>query len=227
MTTRSATLLPLLPSGTALGARGRALWRRLEQLTVYVPVVLMALLALASYWLLRSTPQVPVPVAKAPPQHIPTDVMRGFSVRTYGPGGVLKSEVFGREARLYPDDGSMEIDDSRLRNISPQGVVTTSVARRVWANSAQDEFVLTGNAVVVREAARLPDGENLQRLEFRGEHLHVYSTTRQVTSDQPVLLIRGDSRMTANQLTYTEDGPNRVAVLTGRVRATLVGQARR
>lgn len=224
MAIESATLLPMLPSGTVMRARGRALWRKLEQLTVYVPVVLMALLALASYWLLRSTPEVPVPVAKAPPQHVPTDVMRGFSVRTYGPGGVLKSEVFGREARLYPDDGSMEIDDSRIRNISPQGVVTTSVAQRVWVNSAHDEFVLTGNAVVVREAAALPSGEKLERLEFQGPHLHVHSTTRRVRSDQPVLLIRGDSRMTANQMTYTEDDHNRVAVLTGRVRATLVGR---
>ena len=32
--------------------------RRLEALMVYAPVVLMGLLALASYWLLRATPEV-------------------------------------------------------------------------------------------------------------------------------------------------------------------------
>lgn len=218
--TSTTALLPVPAPRPA----GRAVWRTLERLTVYVPVLLMALLALTSYWLLRATPVIPVPVAKAPPQHIPTDVMRRFSVRTYGPGGVLKSEVFGQEARLYPDDGSMEIDDSRIRSIDAQGVVLNSVARRVWSNAAQNEFVLKGDAVVVREAAVLSNGEKRERLEFQGQHLHVFSATRHIVSDQPVVLIRGLHRISANQMDYTEQGQERVAVFTGRVRATLAGR---
>lgn len=65
---------------------GHVLLRTLERMTVYVPVLLMGLLALASYWLLRSTPEAPVPVAKAAAQHIPTDIMRRFAVRTYRAG---------------------------------------------------------------------------------------------------------------------------------------------
>lgn len=193
-------------------------------MSVYVPVLLMGLLALASYWLLRATPETPAPVAKAAPTHIPTDVMRRFAVRTYGPGGALKSEVFGQEARLFPDDGSMEIDQSRIRRIDEQGVVTTALAQHAWTNAAHDEFVLQGDAVVVREAAALPTGEKLERLEFQGQHLHVYSVTRRVVSEQPVVLIRGANRITANQMVYTEQRHERVAVLTGRVRAVLVGR---
>lgn len=204
--------------------KGQVLLRTLERLSVYVPVLLMGLLALASYWLLRSTPETPAPVAKAAPQHIPTDVMRRFAVRTYGAGGALKTEVFGQEARLYPDDGSMEIDQSRIRSTDPQGVVTTALARHAWINSAHDEFVLKDDAVVVREATALPTGEKLERLEFQGQHLHVYSATRRVVSEQPVVLIRGGNRITANQMDYTEHGRERVALLTGRVRAMLVGR---
>jgi hypothetical protein len=43
-------------------------------------------------------------------------------------------------------------------------------------------------------------------------------------SEQPVVLIRGGNRITANQMDYTEQGRERVAVLTGRVRALLVGR---
>lgn len=203
---------------------GHVLLRTVERMTVYVPVLLMGLLALASYWLLRSTPEAPAPVVKAAPQHIPTDIMRRFAVRTYGPGGALKSEVFGQEARLYPDDGSMEIDHSRIRSINLQGVVTTALAQRAWSNAAHDEFVLKGNAVVVREAAVLPGGERLDRLEFQGQHLHVFSAARRLVSEQPVVLIRGGNRITANQMDYTEQGRERVAVLTGRVRAQLAGR---
>lgn len=204
--------------------RSHVLRHTVERLSVYVPVLLMGLLALASYWLLRSTPETPVPVVKAAPQHIPTDVMRRFAVRTYGPGGALRSEVFGQEARLYPDDGSMEIDQSRIRSINPQGVVTTALSQHAWTNAAHDEFVLKGDAVVVRDAATLSTGEKLERLEFQGQHLHVYSATRRVVSEQPVVLIRGTNRITANQMDYTEHGRERVAVLTGRVRALLVGR---
>ena len=34
-----------------------------DQITVYLPVLLMGLLALASYWLLRATPPPPEPAA--------------------------------------------------------------------------------------------------------------------------------------------------------------------
>lgn len=207
--------------------RAHVLRRTLERLSVYVPVLLMGLVALASYWLLRSTPMAPASVAKAAPQHVPTDVMRRFAVRTYGPGGALKSEVFGQEARLYPDDGTMEIDHSRIRGISPQGVVTNSRAARTWTNAAHDEFVLQGDAVVVREATVLPSGEKLERLEFQGQHLHVFSAQRRVVSEQPVLLIRGGNRIAANQMDYTEHGRERVAVLSGRVRAVLAARQTR
>ena len=203
---------------------GPTLFRALERLSVYVPILLMALMALTSYWLLRATPQTPVAVAKAPPEHVPTDVMRRFSVRTYGPGGALRSEVFGQEARLYPDDGSMEIDQSRIRSISPQGVATTALAKHAWTNAANDEFVLKGDAVVVREAATLPSGEKLERLEFQGQHLHVYQATRRIVSDQPVVLIKGGNRITANRLDYTERDGSGEALLSGRVRAMLPGR---
>lgn len=218
--TSTAARLPL----PASRRRRHVLLRTVERLSVYVPVFLMGLVALASYWLLRSTPEVSAPIAKAAPEHVPTDVMRRFAVRTYGPGGALRTEVFGQEARLFPDDGSMEIDQSRIRSIHPQGVVTTALSQHAWTNAAHDEFVLKGNAVVVREAISLPSGEQLDRLEFQGQHLHVYSAARRVVSEQPVVLIKGGNRITANQMDYTEHQRERVAVLTGRVRAWLVGR---
>jgi lipopolysaccharide export system protein LptC len=198
--------------------------RRLESLMVYAPMVLMALLALASYWLLRATPEAAAPAPARVVRHDPTDVMRQFAVRTFDEGGGLRTEVFGEEARHYPDDGSMEIDSPRIRHTDERGVLVTATARRAWANGAQTEFTLRGNAIVVRDAATLTSGERLDRLEFRGESLHVWSDQHRVTSDQPVELWRGSSRVTANQLDYRET--ERLAVLTGRVRATLMPRSK-
>mgnify|MGYP003619097093 CR=1 FL=1 len=48
--------------------RLRALW---DRLTLYLPVLLMGVLAMATYWLVRSTPTASTPEAAAAPQHQP------------------------------------------------------------------------------------------------------------------------------------------------------------
>lgn len=194
----------------------------LERLSIYTPVALMALLALGSYWLLRATPPVPPEPVARPEVHEPSDRMRRFAVRTYGPTGDLQSEVFGEEARHFPDDGSMEIDQARLRSLSPEGVVTTARAQRLWTNAEQDQFVLTGNALIVREAATLPSGQALERLQFQGEHLHLFGPQRRIVAEQPVVLMRGASRITADRMVYTDN--DRVAQLSGRVKAQLASR---
>lgn len=184
-----------------------------------MPVALMALLALGSYWLLRATPAATGTSAPRAVEHQPSDVMRGFAVRNHGPDGSLRSEVRGQEARRFIDDGSLEMDHARIRAISDAGVLTTAEADRVWTDADHTQYVLQGNAVVVRHAARLPPAQVLERLEFRGDHLQVFTHERRVVSEQPVLLIRGAHRITAQRLDWADT--ERVAQLTGRVRALL------
>jgi lipopolysaccharide export system protein LptC len=198
-------------------------WRvAVERLTLYLPVMLMGLLALASYWLLRATPATTGPAVARAEAHHPHHVMRQFSVRTHGAGGALKTEVLGSEARLFPDDGSMEVDNLRVRSFSPDGVLTTLSGDLGWVNKAHDEFVLRRNARMVREAATLPNGQQFSRLEFQGNHLHVYTDTHRVLSDEPVVLLRGADRLSGNRLDYNDE--QRVAVLTGRVRAQFIAR---
>lgn len=194
---------------------GRQLRRGWDRLSIYLPVVLMGLLALGSYWLLRATPEPVLPVAERPPQHEPDYFMRGFAVLSFAPDGSLRSEVRGTEARHYPDTNSTEIDQARIRSQQPGSPLTTATAQRVTSNADQTEFVLRGNAVVVREAA----GANRPRLTFQGEHLQVLTDTRRVLSDKPVLLLRGRDQIQANSLDFQDN--TGVALLQGRVVATL------
>jgi lipopolysaccharide export system protein LptC len=199
----------------------RRLWMGVERLSIYLPVLLMALLAAGSYWLLRATPTLQAAPEARVEKHEPDSIMRRFSVRTYGPGGQLKSEVFGQEARHFADDGSMEIGQARIRSFSPEGVLTTASAHSVWTDATESEYILRGNAVVVRDEATLPSGKKLARLTFQGEFLRVKVDERRVLSDQPVELTRGVDRITANQLDYADrEG---VAQFTGRVRAQFAG----
>lgn len=202
------------------GSRKRSRRRFWDQVSIYLPVLLMGLLALASYWLLRATPEAPLPVAERPVTHQPDYFMRRFSVKVFDAQGTLKTEVFGAEARHHPDTDTTEIDNARIRSYNATGQLTTATARRVVANGSNTEFALEGDAVVIREAGRQSGSNALPRLEFRGEALKVFTDPEQVVSDQPVLLVRGNDRMSANALDY-RGGDERVAVFTGRVKSQL------
>jgi lipopolysaccharide export system protein LptC len=84
--------------------------------------------------------------------------MRRFSVKVFDADGALTSEIYGAEARHRPDTDMVEIDQARIRSVQAGSLLTTATAQRVTSNGAQTEFVLEGDAVVVREAGRTADG---------------------------------------------------------------------
>jgi len=198
-------------------------WLRLawERIAIYLPILLMGLLALSTYWLASNTPAfLGGPGAERPLTHEPDYFMRDFSVKTFDPSGRLKSEVFGTEARHYPDTDTLEIDNPRIRSYNETGALTVATGRRAISNADGSEVQLMGNAVVVRTP---PPGAQAPRMEFHGEFLHVFVNTERVKSHKPVTLVRGQDRFTAEQMDY--DNLDRVMELRGRVRGTLVPSA--
>ncbi len=208
------------PTSVPVGRPPRRRSRRwLDQLTVYLPVLLMGLLALASYWLLRATPSAPEPAVARPVTSEPDYFMRRFSVKVFDVNGVLINEVFGSEARHRPDSDMLEVDQARIRSVAEDGVVTTATAQRVISNGARTEFLLEGDAVVVREGRSLPGGGSAPRLEFRGEQLRVFTNPQRLVSEQPVTVLRGKDRLQSDTLDYVD--ANRVALMRGRVKVQL------
>ena len=195
----------------------RSAW---DKLALYLPVILMGVFALGTYWLVRSTPALLAPAPTAVVQHEPDYFMRGFSVKTFDASGRLKSEVFGSEARHYPDTDTLEIDGVRIRSFDAVGRLTTATARRALTNSDASEVQLFGDALIVREPVQDKTGRLQPRMEFRGEFLHAFMETERVKSDKPVDLRRGNDRFTADAMDF--DNLDRVMQLTGRVKGTLV-----
>ena len=191
----------------------------MDRMSIYLPVLLMGLLALASYWLLRATPAPEAPMAERPVSNEPDYFMRRFSVKSFDAKGTLKTEVFGAEARHFPATDMVEIDNARIRHIGDQGLPTLASARLVTTNGDNTEFVMQGDAVIVREAGSGANGEPLPRLEFRGEFLHIFLEPDRIVSDRPVTLLRGNDRLVADTLDYT--GADQVAQFKGRVKVQL------
>ncbi len=190
-----------------------------ERVSIYLPLILMALLALGTYWLVRNAPMLGLPEMAAAPRHEPDYFMRDFSIKTFDAGGRLKSEMLGVEARHYPDTDTIEIDKVRIRSVNPTGRVTVATADRGLSNADGSEVQLFGNAVVTRAATVDAKGQRLPRLEFRGEFLHAFANVERVTSNKPVTLIRDGDRFTADNMDY--DNLDRLMELKGRVKGVL------
>ncbi|HSV35603.1 MAG TPA: LPS export ABC transporter periplasmic protein LptC [Ramlibacter sp.] len=195
-----------------------------ERLSVYLPIILMGLMAMGSYWLVRNTPTFGPAETERAATHDPDYFMRGFTVRTFDANGRLKSEVFGTEARHFPDTDTLEIDQPRIRSFNARGELTVATARLALSNGDGSEVQLIGNAVVTREAATDTQGQARPRLEFRGEFLHAFMDTERVKSHKPVQITRGDNRFTADNLEF--DNLDQVLELRGRVHGTLAPAAR-
>ncbi len=194
-------------------------WNRLS---IYLPVLMMGVLALGSYWLVRNTPIFTAASAAAPLTHEADYFMRNFSVKNFDAQGQLKSEVFGSEARHFPDTDTVEIDQVRIRSVNPQGLVTVSTADRGLSNADGSEVQLFGNAVVVRQAV-VNKGVVVQpKLEFRSDFLHAYLDTERVRSNKPVTLVRGTDTFTADSMDY--NNLDRLMQLDGRVKGVLIPQ---
>lgn len=193
----------------------RAAW---DRASLYLPIFLMGLLALGTYWLVRSTPVFTPPEAPRPPSHEPDYFMKKFTVKTFDPSGKLKSEVSGAQAKHFPDTDTLEIESARIRSFDSMGQLTTVTAKLALTNADASEVQLIGNARAVRDA--VAGQKPVPRLEFKGEFLHVYLKTERLKSDKPVELTRGADRFVADAMEY--DNLKQVIELRGRVRGVLL-----
>ncbi|MBC8056853.1 MAG: LPS export ABC transporter periplasmic protein LptC [Rhizobiales bacterium] len=196
--------------------RNPAPWRLrvIDTVSTYLPLLLMALLALGTWWLVKNTPLFDGDRVAAPLRHEPDSTMTQFLVQRFGASGALRVQIEGDLMRHYPDTDTYEIDNPRIRAIGEDGRVTVATARRALANRDGSELQLIGGAHVVREATRTEAA-----VDFRGEFLHCFQNTERVRSHLPVVVTQGGSEIRADALEY--DNLAGVLDLKGRVRAVL------
>ncbi len=190
-----------------------------DRFSLYLPIVLMGLLALATYWLMQRTPSPGQPTVERPVRHEPDYFMKNFSVRTFLEDGRLKSEVFGESARHFPDTDLLEIDSVRIRAFDDQGRLTTATATRAVTSGDGSEVQLFGQALVVREAQPVVGARPTPRMEFRGEYLHAFLDNEKLSANRPVELRRGKDVFFADNMDF--DNVQRVMLMRGRVRGVL------
>lgn len=210
-----ATLAGTEPPAAGRPARPPLSWRYrlLQALSSYLPLMLMALLAAGTWWLVRNTPQAPGARAAAPPSQTPDYTMTGFAITRFAPDGQVSLRISGDVLRHYPATDRLEIDGVRIQATGPDGRSTDATARHAVANGDGSEIQLLGGAQVV---SQLPGG---QTLEVQGEFLHAFLRFERLRSHLPVQVRHGSTQARAGGLDY--DNLQRQLILNGPVRATV------
>ena len=212
--------LPDLPEvpislGPALAGRPREpqAWHHglRDLLSTYLPLLLMTLLALGTWWLIKNTPQPPGAPASKVLRHEPDYTMTQFALERFGADGRLRLRLEGTQLRHFPDTDRIEIDAVKMRAVAPDGRVTLAQAERAVSNGDGSEVQLMGNAEVTSALG------TEEPLVMRSDFLHAYLVTERLRSHLPVWVQRGATELRAVGLTY--DHGSQQLDLGGPVRA--------
>jgi lipopolysaccharide export system protein LptC len=213
--------LPDLPEvAVAIGAESGApgisrrtgsRWR--SSLATALPLMLMAMLALATWWLVKNSPQAGTPSVAGPLRHVADYRVERFTLQRFDASGQLVMQIEGANLRHFPDTDEFEVDTAHLHATGLDGRDTVATARQAIAAGNGSQVRLVGGAHVVSRAGQ---GE---ATEVLGEQLLALIDERRVLAEQPVLVRQGASEYTAAGMTFDEK--TRFVTLTGPARAVL------
>jgi lipopolysaccharide export system protein LptC len=188
-----------------------------DAFSAYLPLLLMALLALASWWLVKNSPRGAVAVEERALRSDPDYTMNQFALERFDSGGRLKLRIEGARMKHFPATDRIEIEEAQIRAIAEDGRVTLAHARQAIGNGDGSEIQLLGGAEVTStDTGGTP-------LVMRGEFLHAFLVTERVKSHLPVQVLLGSSELRAAGLDY--DHATRKLELMGPLRAQLASRA--
>jgi lipopolysaccharide export system protein LptC len=209
---------PLATTGSSIGPRGAPpLGLRVrDALSAYLPLLLMAGLALATWWLVKSTPPAPEQRPRSSNPGVPDYTMEQFALERFGADGRLLLRVQGERLRHFPDADRIEADRATIRAFAPDGRETLATAAQA-VSSGDGRFVeLSGGAQVLQAA---------QQLRINSEHLYLDTQEEIVKTDRTVELRLGDGHVVRAAGLHYSHATQRLE-LAGPLRATLLPGSR-
>lgn len=206
---------PPPPNTTPARPRQPWRWHIGQALSAYLPLLLMSLLALATWWLVQNTPSADAPDSDVAPRHEVDYAMQGFVMQRFGVDGRLLVQMNGEQMRHYADTDTLEIDVVTIRAQAPDGSVMRASAHRAIASGDASQVQLLGGARVVYEGDK-----NQPMIEFDSEFLQAFLDKKTLHSHLPVRLRQERSELNVGAIDY--DHRTRSARLGAPVRARFI-----
>lgn len=200
-----------------------------DALILSIPLLIMALLAVVTWWLVLITPEISSVVKSRPLRDTPDLIVNDFMLERFDRSGALRSNLKANMAQRFPANNEIIVDQVNLMTtessqssemaqpvLGSPGVSffkITAIADRSILHHDQSMIELLDNAYVTRQSYGL-QGDR-EKIEFRGDELKVLLGDGKLFSDKPVDISQEGTRFTANKMTY--DYATNTLQMSGRV----------
>lgn len=195
------------------------IYKFLNALIVYIPLLIMALLAAVTWWLVVITPGMPDMIIRRAKSANPDLEIYNFTAKRFDASGTLRSSLIGDVARQYPLTNTIVVDRVNLmttessveeNKIQPPldtpgieffRVTAISDIGIIYNADSVIEFI--DNAYITRQP--LEAQGNSGKLEFWGNELKILVNENLMVSTQPVDIRRDGIRYTAQGMTFNNN----------------------
>jgi lipopolysaccharide export system protein LptC len=188
----------------------------------YIPVILMGVLAMLSYWLIKNTPEIELNKTRLIQKHEIDYELRNFSVKTYRNNGQLKSLIVGERARHFADNETLEIEAPQVQVMDINQHKTTANSSRAISNADGSELQMIGNAVLVKTQYEVSNKNKKNLFELRSEYLDFMLDEEIVKTHLPVQIKKGNNYFEALSMNY--DNLSQSLKLKGRVKGQIAAE---
>jgi lipopolysaccharide export system protein LptC len=185
----------------------------------FLPILLMGLLTLGTYWMVQLTN--PDSDNIQPKRHIPDYIMDQIVVTTLGPDGSTRYRVVGDKLTHYEDDASSEINLPIARRFNTDKPATTVRSDKGFLNGDLTILELVGNATLIRPAQPATAKQaGSARMFMSSSRFTILMNDDIVKTNQPVTLEQGLSVMTARDGAIF-DNVHQKLIMNGQVRGRI------
>ena len=193
--------------------------RLLDKCLAYVPVILMGVLAMLSYWLVKNTPDVETSKKRLQQKHEIDYELNLFSVKSYRLDGQLQSLILGERAGHYSDTETLEIEMPQVQVLDLNHNKTIATSNHAISNADGSELQMLGNAFLVKTKKSDQSILKSEIFELRSEYLNFLMDKDIIRSHMPVEIKKGTT--TFNALSMDYDNLNQTLNLKGKVRGQM------
>lgn len=199
-------------------------WARAwDAVSLYLPVVLMAALALLTWAIVQRPADAPASPNRALTAGEADTIVHGFTLWRHDAQGRLVARLRGQTLLHFPAEGLTEVHQAQLEQTRAEtGWRHAAQAARLRVDDARRHHTFEGDARY--ERTPLP-GRPGTRLSLQGQRFTWDSEAGLLESDTPVRWMRDQDVLTASRMRYDERLG--LADFTGQVRATLAARPTR
>lgn len=152
-----------------------------------LPLVLLVLLAVLTFWLNQSV-KAPSPAQDEGLGRVPDYMMENFSATRMDLDGVTRHVLSAKKMLHYPDDDTTDLEQPRFINTQPGKPALQVDADQAKMSSNGEDIYLTGNVKVLRMAGK-GRGETTMNTSF----LHIVPDDDIAKTDKPVVITEANA----------------------------------